>query len=88
MTEVTSGSGRVSIPLLVEKLAPLKGRGYTLAGREGTMAIQVSGPGSSKVDCPECGSQMRRTEMTREEDELVIHLECPSCGHKGKRPLS
>jgi predicted RNA-binding Zn-ribbon protein involved in translation (DUF1610 family) len=52
------------------------------------MAIQVSGPGSSKVDCPECGSQMRRTEMTREEDKLVIHLECPSCGHKGKRPLS
>ena len=39
------------------------------------------------VDCPECGRPMRRTDMTREADELVMHLECPECGHNRKRPL-
>ncbi len=52
------------------------------------MTVQASKPGSVSVDCPECGSQMRRTGMTKEKDELLMHLECPSCGHRGKRPLS
>jgi len=26
--------------------------------------------------------------MTQEDDELVMHLECPECGHNRKRPLS
>jgi len=52
------------------------------------MAVQVSKRSSSNLDCPERGSQMRRTEMTKENGELFMHLECPSCGHKRKRALS
>jgi predicted RNA-binding Zn-ribbon protein involved in translation (DUF1610 family) len=52
------------------------------------MAVQVSKQSSGNLDCPECGSRMRRTEMTKENGELFMHLECPSCGHKRKRPLS
>ena len=37
---------------------------------------------------PLCGHGMRRMDMTQEDDELVMHLECPECGHNRKRPLS
>jgi predicted RNA-binding Zn-ribbon protein involved in translation (DUF1610 family) len=38
--------------------------------------------------CPDCGHQLRRTDMLREGDHLVLHLECPSCGYKRKRSLA
>jgi hypothetical protein len=31
---------------------------------------------------------MRRTDMILEGDQLVMHLECPACGYKGKRALA
>jgi Zn ribbon nucleic-acid-binding protein len=40
------------------------------------------------VVCPAFKHQMRRTDMIREGDQLVMHLECPSCGYKRKRTLS
>jgi predicted RNA-binding Zn-ribbon protein involved in translation (DUF1610 family) len=52
------------------------------------MAIQVRDPVTASVACPECGHQMRRTDMIREGELFVLHLECPSCGTKRKRPLS
>ena len=52
------------------------------------MAIHVREPGTGSVNCPDCGHQMRRTDMILEGDQLVLHLECPSCGYKGKRALS
>ena len=52
------------------------------------MVTQVRDPGTGSVACPDCGHQMRRTDMIREGDLLVLHLECPSCGSKGKRALA
>lgn len=51
------------------------------------MAIRLREPGTGAVTCPDCGHQLRRTDMIREGDLLVLHLECPSCGYKGKRAL-
>ena len=58
------------------------------AGRERAMTTQMREPRTGSVDCPECGHEMRRTDITREGDERVMHLECPSCGHRRKRALS
>jgi predicted RNA-binding Zn-ribbon protein involved in translation (DUF1610 family) len=52
------------------------------------MATHVRDPRTGSVACPECGHQMRRTDIIREGDQLVMHLECPSCGYKRKRTLS
>ena len=51
------------------------------------MAIRVREPGTGAVTCPDCGHQLRRTDMIREGDLLVLHLESPSCGYKRKRAL-
>jgi predicted RNA-binding Zn-ribbon protein involved in translation (DUF1610 family) len=52
------------------------------------MVTQVRDPGTGSVACPDCGHQMRRTDMTREGELLVLQLECPSCGAKRKRALA
>ena len=52
------------------------------------MAMHVHESGTGSVTCPECGHQLRRTDMIREGDLLFMHLECPSCGYKRKRALS
>jgi DNA-directed RNA polymerase subunit RPC12/RpoP len=51
------------------------------------MAIQVREPGTGSVTCPDCGHQLRRTDMILERDQLVLQLECPSCGYKRKCAL-
>jgi predicted RNA-binding Zn-ribbon protein involved in translation (DUF1610 family) len=37
---------------------------------------------------PNCGSPMRRTPNTKENDRLVKHFECPKCGHKMKKRMA
>ncbi len=52
------------------------------------MAIQAPEPGRGRVECRECGGQMRRTDMSRQGDRLMMHLECANCGHTMDEPLS
>ena len=51
------------------------------------MTIHVREPGTSAVTCPDCGHQLRRTDMILERDQLVLQFECPSCGYKRTRAL-
>lgn len=52
------------------------------------MAMPVRDPRTGSGVCPDCGHALRRTDMLREGEHLVLHLECPSCGYKRKRPLA
>ena len=51
------------------------------------MATYVRDPMTASVVCPDCGHQLRRTDMLREGEQLMLHLECPACGYKRKRAL-
>jgi predicted RNA-binding Zn-ribbon protein involved in translation (DUF1610 family) len=52
------------------------------------MALQVRDPRTGAVVCPDCGHQLRRTDMLREGEQFVLQLECPACGYKRKRALA
>lgn len=60
----------------------------TVGNRGAQVPLAVERYEDGYADCPECGRGMRRTDMTQEDDELVMHLECSECGHNRKRPLS